>query len=202
MKFPKKIATSSTLMALAGLASTAAAEPEQDQQIQVIAAAHQTEVFGVSFEVWSPHLVKEGYWSSARFGLGFGLAAFSESTANGERHHVRTEDYSAGYMIESRQAGFVRFHSVFQAGGARMDRHAKGVDMPLDPTSYGYFDTRQGFSFLPPTHENGPIQDSSRLDVGAGFRWNFIGSSRALSAGDSQIREMQIYPYLAANMFI
>lgn len=82
-----------------------------------------------------------------------------------------------------------------------MDRHARGAAEGSDPTSFGFFDTRQGVALVPPSHElSAERNDDSLMELGIGFRWNFIGGNTRLAAGDVEIREMQVYPYLAAHM--
>lgn len=176
------------------------AQRESTQSPLLSVAFQQREVFGVTAEAWLPSPFKHQYWSAARFGLSLGIDAASEATSATEKDHVRMLDAAVGYSVDSPRAGIGRFRSTFLIGGTSMDRHGKSAP-ERDPTSFGFFDTRQGVALVPPSHEiTADRGDDSLMELGVGFRWNFIGGNARLAAGDTEIREMQVYPYLAAHM--
>lgn len=178
-----------------------ASHPGQDMQIS--ATFMQQETFAAAVEWWSRYIGSSGYWATGRFGGGIAHHAYAEVDGEGKKQRVQNIDYLLGYSMDSRDGLPVRFRSVFLAGYATLDRHAKMSGVKRDPTSYGFFDTRHGFNLVPPTHEASGSVGASLLELGAGFRWNFIGSRDAgLHAGGMEIREMQVYPYLAANMYL
>lgn len=178
-----------------------AANPGQDYELS--ATFMQQETFATAVEAWSKYLGGTGYWSTARLGGGLMLHAYDEVDLEDKTQHVQNIDYVFGYSMDSRGQSPVRFRSVFLAGYATLDRHAKMSGVGRDPTSYGFFETRHGFNLVPPTHEASGSEGASLLELGAGFRWNFIGSrDEGLAVGNTRVREMQVYPYLAANMYL
>jgi hypothetical protein len=177
------------------------ADQVPDKSMQLAVTFMQQEAFAASVEAWSGHIGSPGYWQTGRFGGGVTVHAYQELDGDGHRQHVDNVDGMLGYAMDSRSS-VVHFRSVFLFGYATLDRH---IDEAADDTQsrYTFFETRQGFNVVPPTHEAQGVdatQASSLLEIGAGFRWNFFDSQENKTAGAYQIPSLQIFPYLAAVM--
>lgn len=204
------------LMLLGGFPAQAQ-DGDHTKDYQVTVTAMETEEFSLNLELWSPQFIKEGYFKLARFGAVLGTHNYYEIDGNNKKRHVNSNDIALGYQIGI-DGGWLRLRSAFLGGLAKLDRHSvAGPDGPgggnRDPSQYSFFETRHGFQLVPPTHiaskTSGPLASNevstpqdSLFELGIGFRWNFIGSEKTYRAGDILIREIQVFPYLAAHIFI
>ncbi len=191
--------------------------PSHPKDFQLSVTAMETEEFSLSLELWSPHLVDSGYFRFARFGALLGTHNYYEINAQDKKRHVDSHDLALGYQI-GLDGGWLQLRSAFLGGISKHDRHAtSGPDGPgggaRDPQQFAYFETRHGFELVPPTHiasqASAPVVPNavtapqrSLFELGIGFRWNFIGSEKIYRAGDILIQEIQVFPYLAAHVFL